>query len=595
MSPALAASEPRAAYLATRQSPLLRHFDLLAQSTDGVARLRELILSLAVQGKLVPQDPNDEPASVLLERIRAEKARLIAEGQIKNDKPLPEITDDEQPFNLPIGWQWARCGNYLIDLCTGPFGSVIHKEDYIFGGVPLVNPSHMANGTISHDPSVSVSLEAACRLSAYRLSAGDIVLARRGEVGRYALVSTEQDGWLCGTGSFFAKFHSLCSREFMGLVFRESAFRAHLQGKSVGSTMTNLNQRILLESLIAIPPSSEQVRIAARVEELMALCDALEEKGRLEAAQHERLVSNLFDTLASSESAHALAENWQRIAAHFDLLLDRPEAVDALEQTILQLAVRGLLVPQDTADEPASVLLQKIRSDKDRLIAEGKIKRDKAFPSIGNDKVPFELPGTWEWARFGDLIESSEAGWSPSCTESPRRGEGWGVLKISAVSWGEFRSFDNKELPIGLEPRPEYEVRPGDFLLSRANTEELVARSVIARNPEPRLMLSDKLIRLHISALADCDYMNLCNNSRLARSYYVENASGTSSSMKNVSREVILALPVPLPPIAEQSRIVARVTELRGLCAELRKRLAAARQTQSHLAKALVETVAAST
>jgi type I restriction enzyme S subunit len=337
-----------------------------------------------------------------------------------------------------------------------------------------------------------------------------------------------------------------------------------------------------------LPPLAEQSRIVTRVEELMRLCDALEAKGRLEAAQHAQLVSTLLGTLTASATPEELADHWQRVAQHFDLLAGRPAAIDALEQTLLQLAVRGLLVPQDPTDEPASVLLARIRTEKDRLIAAGQIKRDKPLPPITDEEKPFELPVGWEWVRMGAVVNASEAGWSPTCIGSPRRPGLWGVLKVSAVSWGEFDANANKELPSDLVPRPEYEVRDGDFLLSRANTAELVARSVVVEQAEPKLMLSDKIIRLAVSSQMNRSFLNMANNASYAREHYAVNASGTSSSMKNVSREVVLALPVPLPPLAEQSRIVTRVTALRRLCADLRQRLAERQSVQARLAEALV-------
>ena len=361
--------------------------------------------------------------------------------------------------------------------------------------------------------------------------------------------------------------------------------------KAGGSHTNKLNLGDIPQLRIPVPPLAEQSRIVTRVEALMRLCDALEAKGQLEATQHAQLVSTLLGTLTASTTSEELAANWQRVAQHFDLLLDRPAAIDALEQTLLQLAVRGLLVPQDLTDEPASVLLQKIRAEKDRLIATGQIKRDKPLPPITDDEKPFELPVGWEWVRLGAVVNGSEAGWSPTCIGSPRRPGHWGVLKVSAVSWGEFDATANKELPSDLIPKPEYEVNDGDFLLSRANTAELVARSVVVTVAESRLMLSDKIIRLDVSSQMNRVFLNLVNNSSHAREHYAVNASGTSSSMKNVSREVVLALPVPLPPLAEQSRIVTRVTALRRLCADLRQRLAEREAVQARLAEALVESV----
>ena len=163
MSAVLAAREPSAKYLATLQAPLVQHFDLLATAPCGVARLRELILTLAVQGKLVPQDPNDQPASVLLEKIRAEKDRLIAVGKMKREKPV-DLTDSEMPFELPSEWKWASCAEYFNELCTGPFGSIVHQQDYVHDGVPLINPSHMVEGRIVHDPRITLNAQKAQQL-----------------------------------------------------------------------------------------------------------------------------------------------------------------------------------------------------------------------------------------------------------------------------------------------------------------------------------------------------------------------------------------------------------------------------------------------
>lgn len=163
------------------------------------------------------------------------------------------------------------------------------------------------------------------------------------------------------------------------------------------------------------------------------------------------------------------------------------------------------------------------------------------------------------------------------------------MLKVSAVSWGVFRPEENKALPVNLNARPEYQVVEGDFLVSRANTTELVARSVVVENTLPRLMLSDKIIRLKLTSLCDRRYVNLVNSAPLARAYYSQVAGGTSSSMKNVSREQMLNLPLALPPLAEQHRIVAKFDQLMTLCDQLKALLNQARQIQVQLADALVE------
>ena len=568
---------------------LLSNLNLLATAPGGVAKLRELILTLAVQGKLVPQDPADEPAGVLLQKIRAEKDRLIAEGKIKRDKPLAAIGEEEKPFGLPQGWEWVRA----LDICALITDGDHQPPPKADTGVPFLVIGDVRTG--------AVLLQGASRFvsESYfekldwgkKPFPGDVLYTTVGSFGIPVPVVQQQ--------RFCFQRHIALLRpavvdlqSYLALALRTTLAFAQAEKGATGTAQKTVPLSVLRNLILPLPPLAEQSRIVTRVEALMRLCDALEAKGQLEAAQHAQLVSTLLGTLTGSTTPEELAANWQRVAQHFDLLLDRPEAIDALEQTLLQLAVRGLLVPQDPTDEPASALLQKIRAEKDRLIATGQIKRDKPLPPITDEEKPFELPVGWEWVRMGAVVNESEAGWSPTCIGSPRRQGLWGVLKVSAVSWGEFDATANKELPSDLVPRPEYEVRDGDFLLSRANTAELVARSVVVEQAEPKLMLSDKIIRLAVSSQMNRSFLNMANNASYAREHYAVNASGTSSSMKNVSREVVLALPVPLPPLAEQSRIVTRVTALRRLCADLRQRLAEREAVQARLAEALVQEVA---
>lgn len=563
---------------------LLSNLNLLATAPGGVARLRELILTLAVQGKLVAQDAGDEPASELLKQIRAEKDRLIAAGKIKKDKPLVAIAEGEKPFELPVGWKWVPL-QHVGYTQTGTTPDKKNPQMY-GGGIPFIKPGDIYPNRVEYE---NEALSQAGLTDSGRVApAGSLLMVCIGTIGKSSLVNRA-----C---SFNQQINSitplLCSPEYVNLYCRSLYFQGEAWARSSSTTIAILNKGKWEAIPLALPPLAEQLRIVTRVEELMRLCDALEAKGRLEAAQHAQLVTTLLGTLSQSDTPEQLTENWQRLATHFDLLLDRPQAVDALEQTILQLAVRGLLVPQDPMDEPASALLKKIRLEKDRLIAAGQIKRDKPLAAIAEDEQPFEVPVGWEWVPMGDTVNSSEAGWSPTCIGSPRRTGHWGVLKVSAVSWGTFDANANKELPADLAPRPQYEVQDGDFLLSRANTETLVARSVVVGKTESHLMLSDKIIRLDVSSLMNREFLNLCNNADHARSHYVANASGTSSSMKNVSREVVLKAPIPLPPLAEQSRIVTRVAQLRHLCADLRQRLAASQSTQAQLAEALVENAA---
>jgi type I restriction enzyme S subunit len=237
--------------------------------------LRQSILQQAIQGKLTRRDPDDEPASELLKRIRAEKARLLKSGKIRKEKPLSPITEDELPFEIPAGWAWVRLREVLVNISTGPFGSMLHKSDYCAGGVPLVNPMNIQDGKIIPSKKMCVSQSTAKRLSQYRLSRGMVVVARRGELGRCASIGEQEDGWLCGTGSFFLVPSKNLYIPFITLIISSPFARRIFAGTAIGTTMANLNHKLLGELPFPLPPIAEQERIVSRVNELLGMCDAL--------------------------------------------------------------------------------------------------------------------------------------------------------------------------------------------------------------------------------------------------------------------------------------------------------------------------------
>ncbi len=559
---------------------------------SGIKKLRELILELAVRGKLVPQDINDEPALVLLEKIAEEIAQLIAEKKVKKPKPLPVITDDSKPYKLPIGWSYSRLGDFvsIIRGITFP-GSEKHKEpaDERVACLRTANVQH----NIDWDDLLYINKAFVKRDEQY-LVKGDIVMSMansRELVGKVSFTESIPTG-TASFGGFLSVIRPYqLSAGFLMCVLRAPHIKNSLIGSASQTTnIANISLEKLYPLLVALPPLAEQHRIAVKVDELMALCDQLEQQTEESLSAHQTLVEVLLATLTESKSAEDFQSSWQRIAEHFDLLFTTEHSIEQLKQTILQLAVMGKLVPQNPSDEPANVLLEKIAEEKALLIADKKIKKQKPLPEITDEEKPFELPKAWEWCYLENTALTSEAGWSPRCLPTARENEKWGVLKVSAVTWGVFNPDENKELPSSLDPRPQYEVHSGDFLISRANTAELVARAVIVPTDAPKkLMMSDKIIRFVLSPRVEGAYISLVNNSRFSRSYYAEVAGGTSSSMKNVSREHIRSLVIALPPITEQNRIITKVDELIALCEQLKARLSDVQTTQLHLAAAVVE------
>ena len=347
------------------------------------------------------------------------------------------------------------------------------------------------------------------------------------------------------------------------------------------TAIPGINRNDVYKEVVALPPESEQSRIVTRIEELMQLCDALEASGQLEAQQHAQLVGTLLGTLTQSETPEALADNWQRIATHFDVLLDRPEAVDALEQTILQLAVRGLLVPQDPTDEPASVLLQKIRTEKDHLIAQGKIKRDKPLPPINDDEKPFELPQGWEWARIEQvsltIIDCPHS--TPKFVERGRLCLDTNSFKQGKLLPYKLRYVDNDTF---VDRNARLVPEPGDLVFAREGS---VGESVLI--PEGvEACLGQRVMLFRFSKQISKEFVQQTISSPSFLHSLLALHKGIGAKHVNVG-DMRLA-PIPLPPFSEQSRIVTRVNELQSLCADLRQRLAAGQNVQSHLADALV-------
>lgn len=574
MSAVMETREHSAKYLSDLQPPLVQHFELMATAQGGVAKLRELILTLAVQGKLVPQDPRDEPASQLLKRVTSEKDRLISAKTIKREKPLVEIGEEDQPFPLPIGWEWVRLAEIAHPQAGFAFKSTGFNE--VGQGVPLIRIRDVGD----NNPSTYFSGD---YRDEFVVDSGDWLISMDGEFrvrewcGPRALLNQRVTRLVFYGEELYRPFVSAA------LQFKLT----ELQGTKAYTTVDHLSGGQIAFAVMALPPLAEQSRIVTRVEELMRLCDALEAKDQLEAAQHAQLVQTLLGALTASVTPEDLADNWERVAAHFDLLLDRPEAIDSLEQTILQLAVRGLLVPQDPKDEPASELLKKIRAEKDRLIAKGKIKRDKPMALIGEEDVPFEIPEGWVWVRWADIamkigdidhkMPSEVKQGIPYV--SPRDFFGTNEIDFD----GAKKISESDFIDLSSKIRPE----AGDLIYPRYGTIGVVRKVTVDR--EFLASYSCAVIKV-LHGCVEPDYQYLFSISGCAKDQAKKATNKTTQP--NVGLKSIQEFLFPLPPLAEQSRIVARVESLRRLCTDLRQRLTARQTTQIHLAEALIDEVA---
>ena len=341
---------------------------------------------------------------------------------------------------------------------------------------------------------------------------------------------------------------------------------------------------------IAVPPLPEQARIVVKVDQLMALCDVLEEKQTKKRETRVRLNAACLDRLTTAKSPKHFAKHWTRICDHFELLYEVPETVEQLRQAILQLAVMGKLVPQDPRDEPVSKLVSQIESLRKRLVIEKAIPNYQPHEGLDASELVRHAPSTWNWIQLGSIISLMDSGWSPKCHDHPSSPENWGVLRTTAVQQMRYDATQHKALPEKLKPRPKYEVMPGDLLITRAGPRQRVGISCIVEETPERLMISDKIIRFHL--LGDKvlpAFFILCLNAGISRDFLDHQKSGMAVSQMNIPQAKLRLTPIPIAPTNEQRRIVERVYKLRTLCADLEVKLKQSEEQSEKLMEAVVQ------
>ncbi|RDU78396.1 restriction endonuclease [Aeromonas veronii] len=536
----------------------------------GIKKLRELILELAVRGKLVPQDPSDEPASVLLERIAAEKARLVKEGKIKKPKALPEIGEEEKPFELPDGWVWSM----LAEIAEiNPRNESDDTVDASFVPMSLISTAY--NGQHEFEARKWGEIKKGFT----HFANGDIGIAKITPCFENSKAAIFR-GLINGIGAGTTELH--IARPYTDYV---SAFFILLNIKSpiylkkgeAGMTGTAGQKRLAKDFFsfypLPIPPFAEQHRIVAKVDELMALCDQLEQRSESQLAAHQTLVEALLATLTDSTDADELAQNWARLSTHFDTLFTTEASIDALKQTILQLAVMGKLVPQDPSDEPAAALLERIAAEKAQLIKEKKIKKEKPLPAISEDEVPFALPQGWEWCRLPDLGELARGKSKHRPRNDPKLYVNGTIPLVQtgdvARADGLIESYTAMYNEIGLA---QSQLWPKGTLCITiaANIADTGILGFDACFPDSVVGYTPYESSLPVVYF---DFFIRTAKENLER-------FAPSTAQKNINLEILSNILVPCPPTQEFIRIVSRVNDLFAICDQLKARLQTSQQTQ---------------
>ena len=559
----------------------LAEFGHIANAPGGVGKLRELILSLAVTGRLVAQNSEEQPASEWLQACDQMKAKLAAEKKIPKPKRLADIAPEEMPFAPPPGWSFARLGRFTSKIGSGstPRGG---SKTYVKKGIPFLRSQNVWNDGIRLDDVAYITPDTNLNMGGTILQAHDLLLNITGaSLGRCAVVPTNLVPANVSQHVTIIRLLDATVRHYLHICFLSPLLQSMIWGRQVGMAREGLSKKVLEQFEIPLPPIKEQSRIVAKVNELMALCDKLEAQQQIRRKLQNNLRQSTLQAVANATSPNELQTTWTRLTNNFGWLFHTPEDVADLRKLASELAIRGVL---DVGHEQTN------SSTVDIYLAElGRKKSGKRFAKSVQPDEEFSLPNGWRWVLLEDLLSDSESGWSPKCEAQPRREGEWGVLKVSAVTWGAFDPNENKRLPLSLEARPECAVRPGDFMLSRANTAELVARGVIAPDDCPeKLLMSDKIVRLNFLDNALKPWVNLVNNSDFARVYYKERATGTSDSMRNVSRQVIHELPIPLPSLKAQERILLVLSRLLRYCDSLEKQAASRMELSAQLAASAI-------
>jgi type I restriction enzyme S subunit len=558
------------------------------RTLQGVKKLRELILELAVHGKLVPQNTSDEKASKLLEKITEKKQQLVKQKLIKKPKVLPAITKSEEPFSLPDSWVWCRLQDLssYIQRGKGP-----EYDDN--GKVKVVSQKCIQWSGFDVEPARFVNDESIENYQEERfLQQNDLLWnsTGTGTVGRINVLDKIKSKSLVADSHVTIIRSLLPNPYFIWIYISAPGIQLRIEPEHENALVSGSTKQVELNTSsvtsleIPLPPLEEQNRIVTKVEELMALCDQLEQQTESSIDAHQLLVQELLSTLTNSQNSHAYEQSWARIAEHFDLLFTTENSIEKLKQTILQLAVMGKLVSQDPNDEPASKLLKKIAQGKAQLVKDKKIKKPKKLISFeGLDNLKKPIPLSWEWIKLDNVADIVRGG-SPRPAGDPKFYDGSiPFLKVGDITRksGKFvEGFNATIKEAGLQKTRLIETRT--VLLSNSGATlgvpaicdfSATFNDGIAAFVEKSNYITDDYLYFYLSTLTK---------------WFLDIAS-RGQGQPNLNTDIIKTTWFALPPVNEQHRIVTRVDSLIELCNRLIQDISEVTSTEVHLAEAVVE------
>lgn len=570
---------------------LFENFEFLADAPNGVQKLRELILQLAVQGKLAAEWRRSHPelvegshsAGALLEKINSEKEKQITKGKIKKDKPLPPVGEDEKPYTLPDGWEWVRLGEVTnYGRADKIESNKLAKDSWVLELEDIEKVTSRLLNKVRHKDRMSKSTKNI-------FFENDVLF---GKLRPYLdkVVVADENG-VCTTEILPLRGYYGIYPAFLRISLKCPFFVDYANSSTHGMNLPRLGTDKGREALFALPPLEEQKRIVAKVDQLMALCDELEKQKERRAKKRVRINKAAIHLLLESKERSEFNANWRRIQDNFALLYDVPENVAQLKQAILQLAVQGKLTSEWRRSHPelvegahsASTLLEKIKAEKEKLIAEGKIKKQKPLPPIGDDEKPYDLPRGWEWVKISHLTNVVRGG-SPRPAGDPTYYTGSiPFLKVADLTKDEnifLYSYTYSIKEAGL-----YKTR-----FVESNT--LMLTNSGATLGIPKICTFPTTFNDGVAAFinfpVNLDKVYFYHFLKSKSKWFLETAS-RGQGQPNLNTEIIKETPFALPPLEEQKRIVAKVDALMHLCDDLETGLSKSQQTAGRLMNAVAQ------
>lgn len=544
-----------------------------SNSIYGVQKLRELILELAFLGKLVPNETN--PFN-LLEQILSEQKELVKNKILKKTTDINILENDEFDYSLPNTWVLLKLGDSGYNL-----GQKVPDSKFSYIDVSAINSLY---GRVENQSILNAD-EAPSR-ARKKVGIGTVIYSTvRPYLNNIAVIDKKFE-YEPIASTAFAVIHPYKAIDsyFLFYYLRSPLFIKYVESQQVGIAYPAINDKQFFSGLLPVPPLEEQQRIVAKVDELMQLCDQLEQQQNLSSEAHDQLVNTLLNLLNNSFDVDEFQENWQRISENFDLLFITEYSVEQLKQTVLQLAVMGKLVKQDSNDEPASELLKQIAEEKAKLVKEGKIKKSKPLSEITDGEKPFELPSGWIYTKIADLCRPISSGSTPSADKFTQSGIPF--LKVynirdQKIDFSYKEQFVDDEIHKGKLSRSR--LYPNDVVMNIVGPP--LGKIAIIPDDYPEWNCNQAIVffGVLIPDISEYLYTYLCEGSFLNQIELIGTAGQDNISVTK-SQNIVM----PLPPLNEQRRIVKKVNQLFSIIEHFQVLQSKLRKTKLHLADSLV-------